>query len=340
MTEPVREELVRTLAIETGFSVAGIAPVSPHDNANDTYDRWLEAGKHAGMGWLIRHRPTRRDPVRLLDGARSAICVGLNYYQDVEKKQRDADGRGVFSIYAHGRDYHQVMEEMLDRLAARLEEQFPGIRTLACVDTRPVSDRTMAIRAGIGWLGKNSSVISPGFGSWIFLGELITDLDLAPDMALETLCANCTRCIDACPTGALENPFVVDARLCISYLTIEHRGEIPAQLQPKIGGHLYGCDTCQSVCPFNKVAVQSDHFDRGQGSPLVDKTPGELEKISDEKFRELTAGSAIRRCKPEGMRRNAAIVSGNIARRGGSERTENGSGTPESGLCPDQPADE
>jgi epoxyqueuosine reductase len=286
--------------------------------ANDTYDRWLEAGKQAGMGWLVRHRATRRDPARLLDGARSAICVGLNYYQDIEQKQRDADGRdgrGVFSIYAHGRDYHGVMEEMLDRLAARLEERFPGVRTMACVDTRPVSDRTMAIRAGIGWLGKNSSVISPRFGSWIFLGELITDLDLQPDKPLETLCANCTRCIDACPTGALDNPFVVDARLCISYLTIEHRGEIPEELQPKIGVHVYGCDTCQSVCPFNKVAVQSDRFDRAEGSPLVDRTPGELEKISDERFRELTVDSAIRRCKPEGMRRNAAIVSRNISGR-------------------------
>jgi epoxyqueuosine reductase len=171
----------------------------------------------------------------------------------------------------------------------------------------------MALRAGIGWLGKNSSVISPEYGSWIFLGEIFTDLELKPDLPLETLCANCTRCIDACPTGALEVPFVVDARKCISYLTIEHRGEIPDDLQPAIGKLVYGCDTCQSVCPFNKVAKQSDSFNRDQRSPLVDMPLDELAGVSDEKFRELTVGSAIRRCKPEGMRRNARIVKNNAA---------------------------
>ncbi len=205
------------------------------------------------------------------------------------------------------------MEEKLDILAHRMTELFPGVRTESCVDTRPVSDRTMALRAGIGWLGKNSSVISPDYGSWIFLGELFTDLKLKPDSSLETLCANCTRCIDSCPTGALEVPFVVDARKCISYLTIEHRGEIPAELQPKIGLNVYGCDTCQSVCPFNKVAKQTDSFNRDQRSPLVDMRLDELGDVSDQQFRELTAGSAIRRCKPEGLRRNARIVRNNLS---------------------------
>jgi epoxyqueuosine reductase len=312
---PSKEERIKSIALDVGFSVAGIAGVSPHARANEVFDRWLGADMHGGMSWLFRHREKRRDASSLLESARSAVCVGLNYYHEIEKEQRDADGsdgRGVFSIYAHGRDYHDVMGEMLERLDARLKASFPGMRSLACVDTSPVSDRTMAIRAGIAWLGKNSSAISPQFGSWIFLGELLTDLELQPDPPLETLCGKCTKCIDSCPTGALDEPFVVDARKCISYLTIEERGEIPAPLQEPIGVNVYGCDTCQSVCPFNNVAISTRAFDRGDRSPLVDMTVAELEGISDDEFEDKTTGSAIRRCKAGGMRRNAAIVRRNI----------------------------
>jgi len=312
---PNKEERIKTIALELGFSVVGIAGVSPHARANDVYDRWLRADMHAGMTWLSRHRQKRRDATSLLAGARSAVCVGLNYYHEKEKEQRDSDGsngRGLFSIYAHGRDYHDVMGEMLGQLNAKLKASFPGMRSRACVDTGAISDRTMAIRAGIAWLGKNSSAISPQFGSWIFLGELLTDLELRPDRPLDTMCGKCTKCIDACPTGALDEPFVVDARKCISYLTIEERGEIPSPMQERIGLNVYGCDTCQSVCPFNNVVTNALAFDRGDRSPLVDMTVAELEKISDEEFEKKTAGSAIRRCKAGGMRRNAAIVRRNI----------------------------
>jgi epoxyqueuosine reductase len=209
------------------------------------------------------------------------------------------------------------MEDMLDRLAARIKEIHPEMRSLACVDTKPISDRAMAIRAGIAWLGKNSNVISPQFGSWIFLGELLTDLELTPDKPLETLCGNCTECVDACPTDALDEPFVVDAGRCVSYLTVEKRGDIPAGLHANIGVHVYGCDTCQSVCPYNCAATNSVLFDRGDRSPLIDMPVDDLARISDEEFRESTRDSAIRRCKPEGIRRNAAIVRGNIAARVG-----------------------
>jgi epoxyqueuosine reductase len=313
--EQAREERVKSAALDVGFSVAGIADVSPHPRSNTVFDRWLAAGMQGGMSWLSRHKEKRHDTTRLFPGARSAVCVGLNYYHDIEKEQRaavGADGRGVFSIYAHGRDYHDVMREKLAHLEERLKAIYPSMQSLACVDTSPVSDRTMAIRAGIAWLGKNSSAISPQFGSWVFLGELLTDLDLRSDRPLETLCGSCTKCIDTCPTGALDKPFVVDSRKCISYLTIEERGDIPAHLQERIGVNVYGCDTCQSVCPFNGVAVNSIAFDRNDRSPLIDMTTSELEKISDERFRKETNGSAIRRCKAIGMRRNAAIVRKNI----------------------------
>lgn len=275
------------------------------------------------MDYLVRHREKRGDPSLLLDGARSAICVGINYYQDIEEKQREADGSdglGIFSIYAHGRDYHAVMEDMLARLGERIKEIRPEMRSLACVDTKPISDRAMAIRAEIGWLGKNSSVISPQFGSWIFLGELLTDIALTPDTPLETLCGKCTACIDACPTGALDEPFVVDARKCISYLTVEKRGDIPVDLRANVGVRVYGCDTCQSVCPYNLAATNSVVFDRRDRSSLVDMPADALQRISDEEFWESTRDSAIRRCRPEGMRRNAAIVRGNIDANYGKRR--------------------
>ncbi len=308
-----REEIVKEIARDVGFSLTGIASLEPDARSNDAFARWLDAGMHGEMEYLARHRPLRENASALLPGARSAVCVALNYYQDVERSQQTmdgSDGRGRFSVYVHGEDYHAVMERMLAELERRLHLVFPDVATRACCDIQPISDRTMALRSGIAWLGKNTNVISPQFGSWVFLGEVLTTLELQADEPLETLCGKCTRCIDACPTGALDTPFVLDARRCSSYLTIEKRGEIDPELASKIGIDVYGCDTCQSVCPFNRVASESRTFFRGDRSPLVDMTLEELSTISDEEFREKTRGSAIRRAKAEGMRRNAAIAAG------------------------------
>ncbi|HXV13307.1 MAG TPA: tRNA epoxyqueuosine(34) reductase QueG [Candidatus Krumholzibacteria bacterium] len=306
-----REEIVKEIARDVGFSLVGIASLESDVHANDAFARWLGAGMHGDMTYLERHRVLREDATLLLPGARSAVCVALNYYQDVERKQLEMDGRdgrGRFSVYVHGEDYHAVMERMLSELEARLKLAFPNAATRVCCDIQPISDRSMALRAGIAWLGKNTNVISPEYGSWIFLGEVLTDLEMQADEPLETLCGKCTRCIDACPTGALDTPFVLDARRCISYLTIEKRGEIDPELASKIGIDVYGCDTCQSVCPFNRVASESLVFFRGDRSPLVEMTLDELATISDEEFREKTRGSAIRRAKAEGMRRNAGLA--------------------------------
>lgn len=311
------EQDVKTIALETGFSLVGISEAAVPGNAAEFFDHWLARGFHGGMSYLERHRRFRRNPALLLDDARSAICVALNYYHKAEKAQRDVgpgEGRGAFSIHAHGEDYHGVMERMLEKLAGELETRFSGLKAVACVDTMPVSDRTMAIGAGIAWLGKNGNVISPRFGSWIFLGELITNLKLEPDTPMDTLCGDCTLCIDACPTGALAEPFMVDARKCVSYLTIEKRGEIPSGLRDKMGARVYGCDTCQSACPFNDAAVDSTVFDVGFGSPLVHMDLEELTRISDARFWSATENSAIRRCRPEGMRRNARIALDNTSR--------------------------
>lgn len=305
------EEIVKNIARDVGFSLVGVASLTPVSRSNETFARWLGAGLYGDMAYLGRHRPLREDATMLLPGARSAVCVALNYYQEVERGQRTMDGRdgrGRFSVYVHGEDYHAVMDRMLAELERRLHLAFPDAVTVTCCDTKPVSDRSLAMRSGIAWLGKNTNVISPEFGSWIFLGEILTTLDLQADEPLESLCGKCTRCIDACPTGALDTPFILDARRCISYLTIEKRGEIDADLASKIGLDVYGCDTCQSVCPFNRVASESLVFHREDRSPLVDMTLDELATIGDEEFREKTRGSAIRRVKAEGMRRNAGMA--------------------------------
>jgi epoxyqueuosine reductase len=314
-----RENLVKSIALETGFSLAGIAAAEVPRRAGLVFDRWLGSGNHAEMTYLERHREKRQNPSLLLDGARSIVSVALNYYLDNQERPEPGgageEARGKFSIYALGRDYHDVLGNKLELLRARLAEVYPGMRAVACADTKPLSDRTSALMAGIGWLGKNTSVISPRYGSWIFLGELITDLELEPDHPLETMCGDCRLCLDACPTGALAEPFLLDSRKCISYLTVEKRGEIRPDLCEKIGDRLFGCDTCQVVCPFNDCARESEVFYRAGGSPLVDKTAGELENISDGQFHEMAANSAIRRCRADGLRRNAGIVRRNATRR-------------------------
>jgi epoxyqueuosine reductase len=306
-----REEIVKNIALDVGFSLVGISSLQPDARANEVYANWIASGMHGEMAYLERHRPLREDATSLLAGARSAVCVALNYYQDVEREQRTmdgSDGRGRFSVYVHGEDYHAVMSRMLGELERRIRLAFPDAATRSCCDIQPISDRTMALRSGLAWLGKNTNVISPQFGSWIFLGEVLTTLELEADEPLETLCGKCTRCIDACPTGALDTPFLLDARRCISYLTIEKRGDIAPELASKLGIDVYGCDTCQSVCPFNRVATASLVFHREDRSPLIDMAMDELAVISDEKFREKTKGSAIRRAKVEGMRRNATLA--------------------------------
>ncbi len=312
------EAQIKKAAYEIGFSHVGIAAVSQHTLSNNIFEKWLDEGKHGEMSFLSRWRERRRDPGVLLEDAKSAICVAVNYYTESLGRNREidgSDGRGIFSIYAHGRDYHNVLGEMLSTLDVRLKSYFPQVKTIACVDTKPVSDRTFAIRSGIAWLGKNTNVISPRYGSWIFLGELITDLELEPDSLVESQCGSCTICIESCPTGALSDEYILDARRCISYLTIGKRGDIPKEFHEPIGLSVYGCDECQRVCPFNSVAVESSIFRCEERNPLVDMQLRDLACIDDILYEELTRDSAISLCNAESMRRNILIVQENIAAR-------------------------
>ncbi|MFH1754929.1 MAG: tRNA epoxyqueuosine(34) reductase QueG [Candidatus Latescibacterota bacterium] len=240
-----RETLIKRTALAVGFSTVGIAPVSPCSTSHRIFEKWLQEGRHADMHFLSRWARRRDNNQLLLKGAKSAICVGLNYYSrrvEANESISGSEGTGVVSIYAHGRDYHAVMGDMLASLALRLRSIFPSFNTVSCVDTKPLSDRTMAILAGMAWPGKNTNVISPQFGSWIFLGSLLTNLTLEPDEPLQSECGDCTLCIDSCPTGAIEERSGVDARKCISYLTVEKRGAIAYKMQRPIGLNVFGCD--------------------------------------------------------------------------------------------------
>jgi epoxyqueuosine reductase len=324
--EYTTESLIKNCAYEIGFSEVGITDTVPSVESDQAFDRWIERGMQGEMRYLTGGADKRHQPSLLLEGARSTICVAVNYYsrgrEDVNRERRDRCNGvalgGVVSTYAHGRDYHLVVREMLEDLDSRLKSFFPDMKSTICVDTQPISERDLAIQSGVAWLGKNTCVISEEYGSWIYLGELITDLDLRSDAPLESLCGSCTRCMDACPTGALNEAYVLDATRCISYLTIEKRGAIAGTFHEGIGDNLFGCDECQRVCPFNDAAQkQSLAFRDDRTNPVLELPLEDLAEISDERFREYTKDSAIARCKAEGMRRNARIV---LANRDGRRR--------------------
>lgn len=315
-TDSSPEMLIKNTAYEIGFSEVGITDVAPSAESDRVFDRWIAHGSHGEMRYLSGGADKRHNPGLLVEGAKSVICVAVNYYsatRDAANAARERNSQGVFSVYAHGRDYHNVLRDMLRELERRLRDPFPQLRAAICVDTQPISERDFAIRSGVAWLGKNACVISPDYGSWIFLGELITNLELRSDTPLQTLCGSCTRCVDACPTGALAEEYVVDSTRCISYLTIEKRGDIPDELHGPIGTHIFGCDICQRVCPFNVVAQESTVFGE-DGSPLLELRLEELAGISDALFLDSTRDSALRRSTAEGLRRNARIVLANAVR--------------------------
>jgi epoxyqueuosine reductase len=298
-------ESVKALALELGFDLVAIGPADPPEHGA-ALRRWVEAGHAATMGYLARRLEERLDPRRVLPGARSVLCVALNYYQG---EPADASWRPV-ARYAWGRDYHDVIAPRLERLAAHLAEA-GGARSRGYVDTGPVLERDLAARAGLGWVGKNTMLLHPRLGSWFFLGVLLTTAELASDAPLADRCGSCRACLDACPTGAFVAPYVLDARRCISYLTIEHRGDLDPDLQPSMAGWQFGCDICQDVCPWNRKTPPTAEADFVPEAAY----PGAeaVSAMDDADFRRHFAGTPILRAKAAGMRRNAVIYLKNSA---------------------------
>lgn len=315
---PVSSELalnipmkIGLLARECGFELAGIAAAEPSpDGAR--YRDWIAAGMHGAMGYLAgRRADVRMDPRLLLPGARSIVCLGKLYNTpQPDSLAFDLEDRGWISRYAWGDDYHDVLRRDLERLVARLPA---GHDHKICVDTAPLLERSYAYRAGLGWIGKNTCLINEPLGSWFFLGEIVTTLELEPDAPPPDRCGTCTRCIDACPTSAIApGGYELDARLCISYFTIELRGSVPEAQRSGIGQHVFGCDICQDVCPWNRRAPVTDEpgFAPRHFAPPLAK----LASVTEEEFRAMFRGTPILRARYAGFLRNVAIAMGNSAR--------------------------
>jgi len=306
MSPADRTTIVRRLAAALGFDAAGIASAEPLGEA--PLQGWIARGFSAGMDWLSS---PRNNPRRVLEGARSVISVAVSYHRAAPRSGAPPGSRGVVARYARGGDYHDIVKRRLHALAARLRDRFPVARFRAAVDTAPLPEKALAVRAGLGWAGKHTLLVSPPFGSWVVLGELLTDLDLEPGAPVPDRCGACDRCRSACPTGAIVEPGVLDARRCLSYLTIEHRGPIPPAFRAALGDVVFGCDRCQDACPHNATEALRATEDLRPRPPFAAPSLADLLALSEPAYRALAAGRAIERATFEGLVRNALIVAAN-----------------------------
>lgn len=303
---------IRALATEAGFQRVGIAGVELGDDVAHLRD-WLAQGQHGTMDWMARHGELREQPAALVPGTLRVVSVGLDYGQDEAAAWANLqDGeRAYVARYALGRDYHKLMRHRLQRLADAVAATIGPFGHRVFVDSAPVLERALARNAGLGWIGKHSCLIDRDGGSWFFLGELFVDLPLPVDPPASAHCGTCTRCIDICPTGAIVAPYRVDARRCISYLTIEHAGSIDEALRPLVGNRIFGCDDCQLACPWNKFARRTDEADFRARNDLDRATLAALFAWDEDEFLRRTEGSAIRRSGHERWLRNLAVALGN-----------------------------
>lgn len=313
---------IKARAVELGFDAVGVCDACPPPHL-EAYRQWIERGYHGGMTYLQDHAALKADPGTLLPGVRSIVAVALNYFPGPGM----SPNAPKIARYALGRDYHRVVRPRLRKLGDWLVERHPGSRFRVCVDSAPIMERDFANLAGLGWFGKNTCLIDSRRGSWFVIGLLLTTVRLQADAPAVGRCGTCSRCVDACPTGAIvlrDGRWMVDARRCISYLTIEHRGPIPDDLAPLTDGWVFGCDVCQEVCPFNQP--RATHPDRAPKSRVPDFEPRTwppTERLADIDFQEWddrTQGTAVRRAGWEGLRRNALLAL--RVRRGGPDNGE------------------
>jgi len=306
MTSTERTEALRQAAIDAGFDAVGFADAVPLDDAFEHYEEWIKRSYHGSMGYMERNAEKRRDVSEIVPGAQTVIVVALNYYTPFEHV---GEG-GKVARYAWGDDYHDVIPERLDRIIAKIGEIDPTAQSKRYTDTGPILEKQWAVRAGLGWQGKHSNVLRRDIGSWFFLGVIVTTLRLEPTVVMQDHCGTCTACIDACPTKAIVEPYVVDARRCISYWTIETKAheDLPVHVIENLDGWIFGCDVCQDVCPWNRFQRPSSEprfLPRG-GVTVLDT--GEMLSLSPAEFASRFKGSPIKRPKLAGLRRNAKAV--------------------------------
>ncbi|HXP32064.1 MAG TPA: tRNA epoxyqueuosine(34) reductase QueG [Stellaceae bacterium] len=302
---------IRARALFLGFDAVGFAAPELAPEARRHLQEFLERGYHGDMGWLAGRAAERSAPRDLWPEVKSVVVLGLNYGPAEDPLALlDARGCGNVSVYARGRDYHDLVKSKLKRLAHDIAALAPGALKVF-VDTAPVMEKPLAQRAGIGWQGKHTNLVSRDFGSWLFLGEIYLGIALAPDEPEADHCGECRRCLDVCPTKAFPAPYRIDARRCISYLTIEHKGHIAAELRPLIGNRIYGCDDCLAVCPWNKFARAAGEPALGPRAGLGAPALSELAALDDAAFRARFSGSPIKRIGRDRFLRNVLIAIGN-----------------------------
>ncbi len=304
-------DAIRARALEEGFDVVRFARARSQDEAPDRLKTFLDLGRHGSMGWMAANAERRADPLALWPEARSIVVLGANYgpHHDPLARLGERD-LGAIASYALGTDYHDVLKKKLRRIAEFVTQNFSADVKLF-IDTAPVMEKPLAEMAGLGWQGKHTNLVSREFGSWLFLGSIFTTLDLAEDEPEADHCGQCRRCLDICPTDAFPAPYELDARRCISYLTIEHKGHIAREFREAIGNRIYGCDDCLAVCPWNKFAQVSRETDFHARAELKRPRLADLAALDDAAFRTLFAGSPIKRTGRDRFVRNVLIAIGN-----------------------------
>jgi len=307
-------EFIRQKALELGFDACRFTTAAPPDHGA-AYSDWLNRGRHGELGWMERNRHKRLDPTRIVPGARSVICLATAYSANHGHPVPAASDHGVVARYAAFRDYHGVIAEPLKKLTAHvnqlLGEEPASKASLWYTDTGPILERDLAQRAGLGFVGKHTNLISRRFGNWIFLSEIITRLEIEPDPPESNHCGKCSACITACPTRAITAPFELDARKCVSYLTIELKGAIPEALRPAIGSRIYGCDDCLAACPWNRFARMGRIMSAHRRDELRQPELIELLQLDETAFRQRFRGTPMFRTKRRGLLRNVCVALGN-----------------------------
>lgn len=300
-------EAIKKEAVRLGFDACGISKAEQLDEEAARLEYWLKAGRHGTMAWMERNFEKRIDPRKLVEGSKSVISVLQNYYTPHTHSEDSSAGK--ISRYAWGDDYHDVLKEKLFLLFDWIQNNIGEVQGRAFVDSAPVMDKAWAQRSGIGWIGKHSNLINRSIGSFFFIGELIIDLELEPDGPIPDYCGSCTRCIDACPTDAIYQPYAVDANRCISYLTIEHReDDIPINLQANLENWIFGCDICQDVCPWNKFKQNTSEQRYAPREGVVNTQLEEWIELDLEAFRKRFRKNPVKRTKYAGFMRNVRMV--------------------------------
>lgn len=310
MKTPI-SDAIRLWAQELGFDAVAFTPARLPEQTSQELEGFLDEERHGDMEWMATHAARRRAPDALWPEAKTAIILGHNYgpgYNPLDLLHEKE--RGLISSYALGKDYHDVIKKRLKRLASTIAEQ-TGEEVKVFVDTAPLMEKPLAAQTSLGWQGKHTCIVSREYGSWLFLGEILTTLELPADTPETDHCGNCTRCLDICPTGAFDDARRIDARKCISYLTIEHKGHIPAEYRTAMGNRIYGCDDCLAVCPWNKFAQTAQEAAYHARETLPAPELAELLTLDDEAFRARFAGSPIKRIKRDRFIRNTLIAAGN-----------------------------